>query len=495
MAISHGTQIKKLASHSVIYGLGAYLDKFIGFLLIPLYTRYLLPADYGILALLSIVSSLGFTFLNMGQSSALFRSYFDHDTEEGRQTVISTATLLTLSYCLPFICFYVFYARPLSVLLLGDPRYVTLLILVGLTTIARVFLRIPFALLRAKEKSVQYSALSVSKGFLQILLSLMLVVGFGQGVFGVLLANFASEAIFCFVLVSGMLWVIKTWRFSGQTAKDLLSFGAPLVPAGIAGFVLNLSDRYFLKHYSTLHNVGLYSLGYRLGEVIWEIVSAVLIAYPPFVLANEKSPHARQLYARISTYYFAGIGFIVLTLSVCAQEVVRVMAAPEYHEAYRVVALVAVGQLLRGFVFIGPVGLTLKRKTTYHALIALLAAGLNLVLNFLWIPPYGMMGAAWATVVAFGVQAFLITGVSQWYYPLPFEYGRLFKLGLTGSAVYLASTWLPADGPLFFNLSVKAALLFFCPFLLLALRFFQAEERESALGLVRTVRGRLGLVG
>lgn len=495
MATSHQTQIKKLASHSVIYGMGRYLDKFIGFLLIPLYTRYLVPADYGILALLGIVSSLGFIFLNLGQSSALFRSYFDHDAEEGRQTVISTATLLTLSYCLPFLLLCALYARDISVLLLGDPRYMGLVMLVGVTIVARVFLRIPFALLRAQEKSLRYSVLSAAKGFLQIVLTLVFVVALGHGVFGVLLGALGSEVAFCLILVPGMLWAIRKWRFSRQTARDLFSFGFPLVPAGVAGFVLDLSDRYFLKLYGTLHDVGLYSLGYRLGEIIWEIVWAMQLAYPQFVLVNEKAPQAADLYARVFTYYFAGLGFVALILSVYAQEIVRVMAAPEYHEAYRVVPLIALGQLLRGFVFIGPVGLTLKRKTTYHALMAVIAAGVNLWLNYLWIPRYGMLGAAAATAVAFGVQALLITGISQRYYPIPIEVLRLLKLAFAAAVVYIASTRLPVDGELLLNVAAKAFLLALFPCLLAALRFFQAGEAESALGVIRVIGGRLGLLG
>ena len=494
MATSHRLQITKLASHSVIYGLGGYLDKFIGFLLIPLYTRFLVPADYGILALLSIVSSLGFIFLNLGQSSALFRSYFDHDAEEGRQTVISTALLLTLSYCLPFLLCCALYARGISILLLGDPRYVSLVMLVGVTIVARVLLRIPFALLRAQEKSLRYSILSVTKGFLQIGLSLIFVIALQQGVFGVLLGNFGSEAVFCLVLVAGTLWQIRKWRFSRKTAWDLLSFGLPLVPAGMAGFMLNLSDRYFLKLYGTLHDVGLYSLGYRMGEIIWEVVWAMQLAYPQFVLANEKSSQASHLYARVFTYYFAGLGFVVLALSVYAHEIVRVMAAPQYQEAYRVVPLIALGQLFRGFVFIGPVGLTLKRKTTYHALIAAIAAAVNLGMNYLLIPRYGMMGAAVATAVGFGVQSLLITGVSQRFYPVPIETARLLKVAFAAAVVYLASTRLSVDGTLLLNGSAKAILLALFPCLLVGLRFFQPGEMDFVFGAARMIRGRLGFV-
>jgi O-antigen/teichoic acid export membrane protein len=495
MSTAHGKQIKKFFSHSVIYGLGAYLDKIVGFLLIPLYTRYLVPADYGVLNLLNIISSIGFIFLNMGQSSALFRSYFDHKTEEGRQSVISTATLLTLSYSLPFLFLYILYARQLSLVTLGDPQHVTLVILVGVTVLAKVFLRIPFALLRAKEKSGQYAFLSTAKGFVQIALTLLFVVGLQQGTQGVLLGNLGSEAIFCLVLLLTTLRAVKKWSFSKATAKDLLSFGAPLVPAGVAGFVLNLSDRYFLKHYSTLHDVGLYSLGYRVGEIVWEVVSAIQLAYPPFILSNEKSPSAPQLYARVVTYYFAGIGFLVLALSVGASECVRIMAAPEYHDAYVVIPIIALAQLFRGFVYFGPVGLTLKRKTTYHATVALIAGALNLLLNYLWISSHGMLGAAWATIVSFFVQMVLINAISQRHYPIPYEYGRLVKLGLVMGGIYLLSLQIPSSESLGSTLTLKALLLLSCPFLLALLGFFQTEELASVAGLIRTVRGRVGFAG
>jgi len=484
------TEIKKLFSHTVIYGLGTYSYRVLGFFLIPVYTRYLVPDDYGILGLATMLSAVLFIFLNLGQSSAFFRSYFDHDDPDGRKSVLSTSILLTLVNCLFLGGLLLLFAKSLSWLVFGSPIYVGLFVLICLASLSRVFLRIPFAMLRAEEKSARYAVLSVLRGLTGILIALALVVGFGQGIYGVMWSQFASHFVFCLLLIPGVIRGLR-WSFSKRTARDLLAFGTPHVPMGLATFVLNLSDRYFLKHYSTLYNLGLYSLGYNLGEALRLLVTALHLAYPPFVLSNRKAPHAQELYARVTTYYFALMGFIALALSLLAREIIGIMAAPSYHDAYRVIPLVALAQIFYGFSFVGTAGLIIKRRPIYRTFSVFVAAAVNLALNYLWIPSYGMMGAAVATVVAFLVGSLLITGISYWFYPVPYEYGRLLKLGIICWIIYGVGVWVPQEEGMLFNLLVKASLLLLFPCLLLVLRFFQNQEIESALGLLRTLKAKL----
>jgi O-antigen/teichoic acid export membrane protein len=162
------------------------------------------------------------------------------------------------------------------------------------------------------------------------------------------------------------------------------------------GLWLNLSGRYFLKHFSTLHEVGPYASSYRFGEIIWLVVWAFQLAWPTFLFSNRQSPTAKQLYSRVTTYYIAVMAFIWLGISVFAREVIVLMAAPSFHEAYRVVPLIALASLLHGVAFLGAVGISPEKKTIYHPFIAGAAALLNLGLNYAWIRTYGMMGAAYA---------------------------------------------------------------------------------------------------
>lgn len=481
-----------MLSDSVIYGLGNYATRVFGFFLIPVYTRYLVPADYGILTLANMIGNLLFIVCNMGQSTAFFRSYYDHDDAGGRQTVVATSVILGIACCAPLGIALFLWSGPLASVVFGSPLYTGMLVLVSLSTVSNVLLRIPFAILRAEEKATRYAVLSVARGLFAIVLALVLVVGFGQGVVGIVWSQFASHFLFLVVLLPGVLWGLR-WSFDSRTARHLLEYGWPLLFAGLATFVLNLSDRYFLKHYSTLRELGLYSLGYTLAEGLFLLVTAMRLAYPPFVFSNMKTPDAPRLYARVLTYYVAVMGFLVLALSVLAADILRIMAAPDYHDAYRVVPLVALGELFHGFSFLSPIGLMITRKSTFRMWSVVIAAGLNLLLNYLWIPGHGMMGAAAATAVSFMVQSVLVTSVALRFYRVDFEYGRMLKAGLACGAVYLVSTWVPADAPWMLALAVRLGILALYPVGLGLLGFFDAEELETAAGMVRAMKGRLGL--
>jgi O-antigen/teichoic acid export membrane protein len=485
-------EIRKLLSQSVIYGLGTYSTRVIGFFLIPVYTRYLVPADYGILSLANMAGNLLFIVLNLGQSTAFFRSYYDFDDAEGRKSVISTSVILTLAICGPLCALLIVFARPLADVVFGEPLHATLFVIVCLGSAANVFLRIPFAILRAEEKAGRYAALSVARGVAAMVIALILVVGLGWGVAGVVWSQFVSQALFLAVLLPGAVWGIR-WTFSSPTARQLVSFGTPYVFAGLSTFVLNLSNRYFLKHYTGLHELGLYSLAANFGEILVLLVTALRMSYAPFVYSNMKAEHAPQLYARVLTYYVAGMGFIALSVSLLSQEVIAIMAAPTYRDAHRVVPLVALAQFFHGFSFMAPVGLMIQRRPIFRTISVFVAAGVNLVLNFLWIPTYGMMGAAWAIAAAFIIESAFITTFSLRFYPLPLEIGRMLKAVAVGGLLYGAGGWIPHDTELLMALGMKIGLVVLYPALLVLLGFFDRDELEHAGTLLRSVKRRLGI--
>jgi len=264
-------------------------------------------------------------------------------------------------------------------------------------------------------------------------------------------------------------------KFSFKEAKELLSFGLPIIPAGIASLILSLSDRYFLKHYSTLAQVGLYSLGYRFGEFILFFAWAFQTAWPQFLFSNEKSPDAKTLYSKVTTYLLFVIVWVCLGVSMLAEEVIKIMAAPGFWEAYKVVPWIALSQVFLGLNLIGAVGINLKKKTGWLPLTYWIAAAVNLTLNYLFIPTYGMMGAAWATLAAYIIQFSLSFLISMKYYAIPYEYSRILKIAVIGLALYLVSCLVNFDS---FVISAifKIFLLLMYPLLLFVSGFFVQKE-------------------
>src|SRR6185436_5193303 len=160
----------------MIYGLGNYGVKLVGFLLIPVYTRYLAPADYGVMALVSTFGQALFIFLNLGQSTALFRFYYEDDTPEGRERVIAGSLWITLVISTPISLLALTLSPPTARYLLGDSSMAGLVAVGVLTVACRQLLRLPFAVLRADERDTRYASWSVMRTALSAGLAIVLVV-------------------------------------------------------------------------------------------------------------------------------------------------------------------------------------------------------------------------------------------------------------------------------------------------------------------------------
>jgi O-antigen/teichoic acid export membrane protein len=479
-------KLRTLLGHIVVYGLGNSGTRLIGFFLIPVYTRYLTPADYGVLALVGMLDQVLFILMNMGQSTALFRTYFGHENPEDRNTVLTTSLWLIVLAALPIGLLALLLSQPLAWLLTGDSGYATWVML-GVGAVAfKTLGRLPFAVLRAREASRKYAGFSFARTAVALVLALMFVVGLHFGGRGVLLSQLVAELAMCAVLIPLTLRGLPL-RFSRRDAGDLLGYGVYLVPSSVMSFLLHMSDRYFLKHYSTLAAVGLYALGYRFGEMIFFAMSAFQLAWIQFLFANRKSPDAPVLYARVFTYVLASAGGLWLGLALFSEEVVTIMAAPAFRDAHRVIPWVAGAFLFQGLAAAGNVGMPLHKKVKYRPAIMMVIAALNLTLNFMLVPPLGAIGAAVAIFSSMAVKLLLELVVSYRLFAVPYEYGRLLRLTLIGAALYLIGTsavW----GALWVSVSVKAALLLAAPLLLYASGFFEPSELSRLRGSLWRVR-------
>jgi hypothetical protein len=215
----------------------------------------------------------------------------------------------------------------------------------------------------------------------------------------------------------------------------------------MAGFTLDLSDRFFLRHYSSLEQVGLYSLGYRLGEIIFFVTAAVQLAWPQFVFANRKAPNAKELFSYATTYYLAGMLFLVLGLSAVAPELVHLMAAPEYRAAAPVVPIVALAGLCEGLRYVVTIGIAYQKRPDHQVRRdgrgrpgqrgAQRAAHPDVRDDGRGLGDAGRLHGADRVEFV----------VSRRFYPIPYQHARIAKLCGVVTALYLASRLVPAGVP------------------------------------------------
>ncbi|HEY8517989.1 MAG TPA: oligosaccharide flippase family protein [Candidatus Binatia bacterium] len=472
-------KFRTLLGHTVIYGLGNYGIKIIGFLLIPLYTRYLTTADYGVMALVSMYTQVMFILMNLGQSTSLFRFYYEHDTEEGRERVVAASLWIVILFAVPLAAVPFLFNRPLADLILGSESWWFLMCLGTATVLCKVLLRMPFAIMRANDQSKRYAAWSLARNALGMVLAVVLVAVFHLGATGVVLSQFLAELVFCFLL-TGVTFRMLRAGFHWQDIKEQLLFGLPFVPVGAASFTLDLTNRWFLKHYYSTSEVGIFSLGYRFAEILTFVVTAFQLSWPQFLFRHRKEENAPRLYADMTAYYLALMLFLWLNLAVFAPELLRIMATPAFYPAAAVIPIISFALVFDGMGFMFNIGALFSKKTILRTISVTTAAVVNVTLNFILIPRYGMMGAAWATFIGFLVQMSTTLLLSLRVYHVPYRYGRMLIMLSAALGIYAASTFVETSS-VAASIALKIPLILLYPAALLASGLFDPKDVASAL--------------
>ena len=313
--------------------------------------------------------------------------------------------------------------------------------------------------------------------------NVLFVVVLEWGVAGVLYGQLASTAAWAFLALT-LIWSDFGLTPEPAIAIELLRFGLPFLPVLLVTWVIDFSDRYLLDLYVSTSEVGLYSLGYRLGQVMTLVVTAFTLGWAPIRYKILRQPEPQLVYARIATLYLAGAGAIWLGLTLFAQQAVALLSPPEFQAASVFVGPVAFGYLLYGLFVLAVTGMGVMKRTSSMPWLGLAAAVSNVGLNLLLIPRYGALAAAYTTVLAYAMLTFGSLAVSQRLYRIPYQYGRWAllwggMLGLAGAASLLPP--MPAVS----DLAVRIGLLALYVFFVLASETLRPNElaQLSAWGL------------
>jgi O-antigen/teichoic acid export membrane protein len=464
---------KHLITHTAVYGLANALNASISFILTPLYALNLDPADFGTVTLFTITATFSATLFQLGTGTAIFRSVIQRDIDQ--KVVLSTAFYFTLGLIIPFLGIMLLLSPSISTLLFGSLTNRALLLWMAFVAAAfDAVVSIPQAKLRIEEKSILYSLLACGNFILGIALNISLVAYAHMGIYGIILANLLRAGIYSSI---STLILIPDLRpiFSISELKELLRFGMPLIPISISAMILSVANRYFLQYYTSLTEVGIYSVGYKLGSLVQLPIGAFQIAWPTMMFAMYKLPQAKSFYSRLLTYFCLSLGFISLCIAVFSREAINLIATPEYSKGWQVVPLIILSQIALGIVYVTAVGVNVQKRPENILYAWLLGVGVNILLNFVLIPPFGMMGAGWSSLISYCVVAIGATIASLRLYYISYQFKRLFKLTIAISVVYLCSVFLPNE---YFSIQsiLKLLLLATFPILLRIFGFFNKTE-------------------
>lgn len=471
-------ELKNLSKHSLVYMLGSIAGRMVGFIMIPVYTRYLTPADYGVLELVSLTIDIIGMFAALGINTAITRFYYDYKEQKERDEVITTALLSTILLAAIPTVILIFEADWLSTLVFGEATYSYYFQLLLASNYLDLVVIVPMTVLTIREKSTTYVIFSMIRLALSLGLNIYFVVILEYGIVGILYSSLISIAVNCLAL-SLIIFGKMRIRFRLAKAWKMVRFGAPLVVAALGTFVLNFADRYFLEHFGTLGMVGLYSIGYKFAIAMSELLhKPFILMWNVFMFKIADRPDAKQMYARVMTYNSFVVVFCALAMSVLIKDVLRIMVTPEFFDAHKVVPFILSGFYFYYMMPILDVGIMLTKKTYLRAINVTTAAVVNLALNYFLISKFQMMGAAYATLLSYAFLAVMTLVVSGRVFRVPYEYFRLAKLFASALLVFAISRVIEIDS-LILSIVVKLGIVLLFPLLLVPMRFYDEKERRK----------------
>jgi O-antigen/teichoic acid export membrane protein len=441
-------QILGLGKDSIIYGVGSVIIRFLGLFTLPLFTAYLSPQEYGVLAMLALLTMVAQPVFSLGLSAAMGSSYFERDSHLNKSKavwtvfaigVVSSTLLVGIAWVFP-----VFLGHLISL-----PDEYAPLVGLTLTGCALTILATSFTLRVQFEKQARlYVAVTLATALTATLVSIITVVFMEWGVTGMVIGQLAGNTVtflsFLFIGLKATSPVLSV-----AMARELLRQGLPLVPSFAFVFILMHANKYIIEWQAGLDAVGIYSIGFNLGLVVSIVTGGIATAWYPFFMSYmERESEAKVVFGRILTYYVFAVGFICFLLSLAAKPLLLLLTKVAFHDAYVVVGLVALANFFQGaFNFLLP-GLYYKREVKYVSIVQGLAAVLSLPFSYFLIVNMGVLGAGIGLVVGNFMMAALMYGWNSMngsrYPNITYEWRRIFSFAFLLAAFFAFYVQLPA---------------------------------------------------
>lgn len=439
--------LRKLAGQTAIYGLSSILGRLLNYLLVPLYTRVFDTGEYGVVTQFYAVAA----FLNILFTYGLETAYFRFSqTEKDSSRVYSTA--LVSIFITSVILFVVMsLTAPWTAGMIGDAgelnQHIAILIVWFAGILATdAISAIPFARLRLENKAVRFAAIRLVNIALNIGFNLFflvvcpdlyekgspLVSGWYDPTLSVgyvFLSNLIASCITLLLLTPQLRSLKDGWDTA--LLKKMLTYGWPLMIAGFAGMVNETFDRIMLPLLvsdptTAFHQLGIYGACYKLSILMTLFVQTFRYAAEPFFFSQAGSEDARQIYARVMTWFVTGCSLIFLGVMLYI-DVVKYFIGEEFREGLAVVPILLIANLFLGVYLNASIWYKLSGRTLWGAWFSVAGAIVTLVMNFLLIPKMGYMGAAWTTLACYATIMSLSYFFGQRYYPVPYDLFAFFS--------------------------------------------------------------------
>ena len=417
--------LKKLVGQTAIYGLSSVIGRLLNYLLVPLYTRYFLPAEYGVVTEIYAYVAFLVIVLTYGLETAFFRfSKKDNDVK----VVYSTALISLIVSSIIFVILMFVSSSEIANWMgyAGHTEYIKwFAIIIALDAISSI----SFAKLRAQNKAIRFASIRLANIFVNISLNIYFIVYQEFGIEYIFIANLISSVITIFLLLPEML--TSVWSFDKILWKKMMIYALPLLIAGLAGMTNETIDRVLLKHLlpnpaTAATELGLYGAFYKLSIIMMLFIQTFRFAAEPFFFAQEKEGNGKKIYADVMKYFTIIMAIIFLGVTVF-YDFIKGFLGSEYHDerGFLVVSILLLANLFLGIYYNLSIWYKLTEKTKFGAYLSIFGAIITLALNFILIPLIGFVGSAWATLVCYFSMTVASYYLGKKHFPVPYNIRRI----------------------------------------------------------------------
>lgn len=453
--------MSKLIKNTAYYTIGNVTSKAVNFILLPLYTAYLTPDEYGIVSSMQVLTGVLLIFFTLGLERAIYRLFFDYDVETEQRNFLGTIAI-SITITSAVVCGLLFLMKdPISSIYKSIEFYPYFSYAI-ITAVFLTYEMVPKISFQVKEKGKSYLFLSIVILVFRVAPVIWYVVYLEGGAVGMLKGTMIGNGLSMVILVPITLKQINLY-FDLNILKSTLKYCLPFIPMILSAWVVNMSDRIFIEQFYSTKEVGIYSLGYKIGEAVKFLSISVLMAYNPFYfkLANSSDQkRAKEKLYKVNNTVVIMVLYLTFIVAFFSKDIIRLLFSEEYYESYKIIPIIALSLFFIELISLQNLSFYQTKKTITIMTLNVIGATVNIFLNFILISKYSFYGAAFSTVITQIILFLIIYHVSKKHYFINYNWNLLIPALLVFSVSILVSLIYIPVTPLWIILKILVVFAF-----------------------------------
>jgi O-antigen/teichoic acid export membrane protein len=387
-----------LSKNIIIYGGTNALKSLVPLLMLPILTAFLSVKDFGFLSLIETTILFVSPFILLNINAAINVEYFKVKKDVLREYITNALVISLSSFFIVLFIFFMFKNAISN--LFGIDQNILLWIVVF--SLLRVVNSVILGLYQSRQESLKFATFTMLQTIMDFALSYLFVVVYKFGYIGRLEGTYLSFFVFSLIGLYLLYKMGYLTKITFKYTKDILSFGIPLIPHAISGTVMAMADRYFISYFVGNAEVGLYTIAYQISALMLLVSMSVNQAWSPMLFKLLKDNKLTLIY-KFTFYLFSFFVIVGVGVYLLEDLLFYIFVDEKFYKAKEYFPWLLLGFIFQSFYFLVTNFLFFEKKTKLLASMTIIGAILNIVLNYLFIQWYGVVGVAYATAITWAL--------------------------------------------------------------------------------------------